>query len=168
MKGEVMRTTAIALAGIIATAVIYGVCVARPVQAGGDYDKMTAEADLVVIASPIATKELNETIDLPGIMKSNRQPVRGVGLDTTFQVTVCFKGKLPAAKKPTFILHHYRFEDPNEAHAVNGAQLLQLKPGDRLQYLMFLRRSADGRYVPFNGQTDPVCSIELLRKRKAD
>ena len=130
-----------------------------------DYDKMTAEADLVVIATPVTTKELKQKTDLPGVSWNN-QPIRVVGVETTFEVSVCFKGKLPEKGKPRIVLHHYRLENPKLAEVPNAVQLLQLKPGDRSQYLMFLKRADNGRYVPFNGQTDPVYSVEKLRNPK--
>ena len=44
--------------------------------------------------------------------------------------------------------------------------LLNFKAGDGSQYLMFLRRAVDGRYEPFNGQTDPILSVEKQQMRR--
>lgn len=164
LKGGTMGSRIAGAAGIVALVLFSGVCLARPVQVF-DYDKMTAEADLVAIATPVTTKELKEKADLPGVSWNN-QPIRVVGLETTFEVSVCFKGKLPEKGKPRIVLHHYRLENPRLAEVPNAVQLLQLKPGDRSQYLMFLKCADDGRYEPFNGQTDPVHSVEKLRNPK--
>ena len=146
-------------------------CLARPVHVS-DYDEMTAKSDLVVIATSVSTKELREVIDLPGVQHEGGVRIRAVGLETEFLVSVCFKGRLPEVEgkgSSTIVLHHYRFEDPKEADAGNRAELLSFKPGDHSQYLMFLKRTGEGRYEPFNGQTDPVYSVEKLKKpRKAD
>ena len=159
-----MKHKVAVVAGIVTLSLIISVCLARPVQVF-DYDKMTAKADLVVIATPVAVKRLEEKGDLPGV-RWNNQPIRVLGLETTFEVSVCFKGKLPATKKPRIVLHHYRLENPKLAEVPNAVQLLHLKPGDRSQYLMFLKREKDGRYAPFNGQTDPIHSVEKLRNMK--
>lgn len=150
--------------GIVALVSIHSVCFSRPVQMF-DYDKMVADANLVVIATPVSAKQLTEKADLPGV-KWNNQPIRVVGIETTFEVSVCFKGRLPKKNKPRIVLHHYRLENPRLAEVPNAVELLHFKPGDRSQYLMFLKRDKDGRYIPFNGQTDPVYSIEKLRNPK--
>jgi hypothetical protein len=155
----------IALAvGIVPLALVCTMCFARPVRMF-DYNRMTAEADLVAIATPVETKKLKEKADLPGV-RWNNQPIRVLGLETTFEVSVCFKGKLSTNKKPRIILHHYRLMEPKMAEVPNAVQLLQFKPGDRSQYLMFLKREENGRYAPFNGQTDPIHSIEKLQTPK--
>jgi len=144
--------------------VIYGFCLARPVQSFS-YKKMSSDANLVVIASPIETKELDEIIDLPGIMQDNK-PIKAKGLETTFEVSVCFRGKLEKVQKSKIVLHHYRLVEPPQGIIVNGPDLLNFKPADRSQYLMFLKQAADGRYEPYNGQTDQDISIEKLRMSK--
>ena len=159
-----MKTKIVVVVGIVTLLLIVTVCLARPVQMF-DYDKMTAKADLVIIATPVAIKRLEEKCDLPGV-RWNNQPIRVLGLETTFEVSVCFKGKLPAKKKPKVVLHHYRLENPQLAEVPNAVQLLHLKAGDRSQYLMFLKREKDGRYAPFNGQTDPIYSVEKLQNMK--
>jgi len=37
--------------------------------------------------------------------------------------------------------------------------LVSFKPGGKKQFLMFLQKEADGRYVAVTGQTDPQLSI---------
>ena len=164
LKGVAMKSRISVVVGIVTLSLIVGDGIARPVKRF-DYDRMTAQADLVVIASHIAVKRLEEKTNLPHVRWGN-QPICVLGLETTFEVSVCFKGKLQATKKPRIVLYHYRLENPRLAEVPNAVHLLQLKPGDRSQYLMFLKREKDGRYTPFNGQTDPVYSIEKLRTPK--
>ena len=45
--------------------------------------KMDSDANLVVIASPIEVKELEEILDLPGVMQGNK-PIKVIGIETTF------------------------------------------------------------------------------------
>lgn len=154
-----MRNTILGLAGVVGLAMIANVSFARP-GLFFDYDKMTSDADLVVIATPLATKELEEETVLLG-------HVDVVGLETRFEVSVRFKGKLRAKDKSTVVLHHYRFKNPPPADRLvpNALTLLQFEPDGRCQYLMFLRRMPDGRYEPFCGQADIGGSIEKLRKQ---
>lgn len=161
LKGKIMRNKIALSSLILGVIVICGFCMARPVQIFS-YKKMASDANLVVIASPIEVKELREITELPGVSQGNK-PIQVIGLETTFEVSVCFKGKLEKAQNSKFVLHHYRLVDPRQAETPNAVQLLYFKPEERSQYLMFLKRAADGRYEPYNGQTDPVYSIEKLR-----
>jgi hypothetical protein len=136
---------------------------ARPV-AIRTYDQLTAEAELVVIATPTAVRDTPERTDLPYITPGTR----AIGVETTFEVAVVFKGELrPAAagKPQTLLLHHYRV--PADTMAIpNGPGLVTFDPKSRKQYLMFLKREADGRYQALSGQTDPDMSIEPLRHQR--
>jgi hypothetical protein len=161
LKGNIMRKKIGLVSLVLGIIIICGICVARPVQIFS-YKKMASDANLVVIATPIETKELDERTELPGVRMGN-EPIRVIGLETTFEVSVCFRGKLEKAQKSKIVLHHYRLVDSKQAEAPNAVQLLNFKPSDRRQYLMFLKRTSDGRYKPYNGQTDPVHSIERLR-----
>ncbi len=145
---------------ILCVIVICGFSLARPVQIFS-YKKMASDANLVVIASPVEVKELDEIIDLPGVMQDN-QTIKARGLETTFEVSVCFRGKLEKAQKSKIVLHHYRLVEPTQDIIVNGPALLHFKPADRSQYLLFLKSAADGRFEPYNGQTDPAYSVEKL------
>ena len=113
-------------------------CLGRPVRMWG-YDELWEKADLVVIAKPVATKDLDDERKLAGTSV--------VGQETTFEVTVCMKGKLAEAdegKKPTFKLYHYRLDD-SVTGVTNGPLLLHLPKDDKSQYLMFLKRTDKGK-----------------------
>jgi hypothetical protein len=147
-----------------ALALLAGACCALPAFARPvpfrTYEQLTNESDLVVIASPISSRETTERVDLPYV--SPRQPA--IGVETTFEVATVLKGELrnaPAGKK-TLVFHHLRLRK-NDQPIPNGPGLVEFEPGSRKQYLMFLRREKDGRYEALTGQTDPDLSIEPLR-----
>jgi len=173
-----MRKTVLVVVAVVSlVASLAGPCLAR-LGPAFDYDQMAAEADLIVIAAPVAAKELQEVIDLPGV-RLNNKPIRAVGLRTTLEVSVVFKGRVAKVDddgqpdaKPTIVLHHYRLADPEEASVKNAPALLDFTPGDGWQYVMFLKRTDKGKtledavYEPFSGQTDAGMSVEKLRIRR--
>jgi len=173
-----MRKTVLVVVAVVSlVASLARPCAAR-LGLAFDYDQMAAEADLIVIATPVAATELEEVADLPGV-RLNNKPIRAVGLQTTLEVSVVFKGRVARVEgkgqpdaKPTIVLHHYRLADPEEATAKNGVMLLDFAPGDGSQYLMFLKRTDKGKrledavYEPFSGQTDAGMSVEKLRIRR--
>ncbi len=57
-------------------------CVARPV-AYWPYDKLTKEADLIIIATPVAVRDTGQRAAFPGIRRDNR-PVPAISMETTF------------------------------------------------------------------------------------
>ena len=127
-----------------------------------DYPQMVEKADLIVIATPVARKELKTREAIPGVRRGN-DPILGVIINTTFTVKAVLKGTLPDKKK-TVVFYHYREADPPEVQ-INGLSLIDFTPNDRSQYLMFLKRRSDGTYEAMNGQTDPVCCIEKLKQK---
>jgi len=125
------------------------------------YEEMSKEADLVVIAVPVSTRDTTERANLTNI--APRLPV--IGVETTFEISALLKGELraaPAEQKKTLVLHHYRMTR-SDTPIINGPLLVSFDPKVRKAYLMFLKRESDGRYQAFTGQTDPELSIEPLR-----
>ena len=132
---------------------------ARPVPFR-NYDQLTAEAEVVVIAAPTAVRDTPERADLPFIAPA----MKAIGVETTFEVVALLKGELRAQKDQpkNLVLHHYRL--PVSAVPIpNGPGLVTFDPKAKKQYLMFLKREPDGRYQALSGQTDPDLSIEPLR-----
>jgi hypothetical protein len=128
----------------------------RPV-AYWPYDKLTKEADLIVIATPSKTEETGEKMDLPGISRNNK-PVPGVGINTTFAVIAVLKGKQDLEE---FVLFHLREAEP-QVISVNGPGLVSFDPSEKKRYLLFLKREADGRLTSLCGQTDPAGAVKDL------
>ncbi|TAJ91902.1 MAG: hypothetical protein EPO31_13625 [Gammaproteobacteria bacterium] len=115
------------------------------------YQQMFDQAELVAFAQPVSTNATAEQTVLPDI----GPPIHVVGVETRFAVDTLLKGN-KATKE--FVLHHYR--DVKPAVYRNGPWLVAFNPGGDQSYLLFLKKEADGRYAPINGQTDPgVCGI---------
>jgi hypothetical protein len=77
----------------------------------------------------------------------------GKGVETSFKVLTVLKGERDIKQ---LVLHHFALAS---APASRGPSLVSFKPEDKKQFLMFLQKEADGRYVAVSGQTDPDSSI---------
>src|ERR1035437_9344509 len=82
--------------------------IARPVRLVS-YQELFDKSDLVVIATPKATSDTKERIDLPGISVTNADNTRNglsvIGIETKFHISVVLKGDQTIKD---FTLHHYR------------------------------------------------------------
>ena len=141
---------------------VASVCNARPVPAWS-YEKLLADADLVVIATPVETKDLKEPAVLPNVTRAGEDgkpaPVAAIGMDTKFEVQAVFKGQKKELKE--FVLYHLR-EPDTQAPVVNGPMLVRFDPKEKRRYLLFLKREADGRYASVTGQTDAAIGVKEL------
>ena len=81
-----------------------------------DYQQLLDGADLVVIATPTATKDTSERMILGDVAPD----VHVIGVETEFDVQATLKGDKTAAK---LVLHHYRFADERDMVAL-GAPFL--------------------------------------------
>jgi hypothetical protein len=121
------------------------------------YSELFKKADLVVIAQPLTktidTKEQTYFDDLIQTDKGGRRsPVPAIGVETTFDVLDVLKGSKTLTR---FVLHHYRDISGIE---LDGPATVSFDPSDperRRDILLFLVREKDGRYEPYDGQTDP-------------
>lgn len=118
---------------------------ARIMQAWS-YQEMFDQADLVVIATPVATRGTEESSTLPNI----RPDVKVAGLATDFEVRTVMKGD----KTSKFVLRHYRLAETNKP-MLNGPNLVSFDSAQHNCFLLFLTKEPDGRYAPVTGQTDP-------------
>lgn len=114
------------------------------------------KSDLVVIATPTATEDTKEQIDLPDIKQitpdNKTIGVPAIGVETKFRIAGVLKGD---KRLKQFTLHHYRAKELSRL-SINGPNLLFFHPAEKGEFLVFLVREADGRYVPTSGQTDPA------------
>ncbi len=128
-----------------------------------DYDRLKAEADLVVVATPLSTKELEEHTVLPGIQQlgpdGKALPVAAIGLEANFEINVILKGAWPLNR---LILHYLREARPPAQPAVGGPLLVSFDPKKKIRYLMFLKLDKEGRFYSVTGQTDPGLAIKEL------
>jgi len=115
---------------------------------------MNASADLVVVATPVAVRDTGEKT-----MFEN-SAVPAVRLEATFTTQVVFKGE---AKTSIFVLSYFRRAPlPNGTEMLDGYSLVTFSTGSNVRYLMFLKKTADGKYVPVGGQKDPAFNILKL------
>jgi hypothetical protein len=122
------------------------------------YQELLDKSDLVVIASPTATKDTREHIELPGF---DGQWV--VGVETRFAVSAVLKGDQALRE---FVFHHYH-PGPDGVIVPNGPTFVSFavpkKPAVFPRtYILFLLREADGRYAPVVGQADPGMGTKEL------
>lgn len=112
-------------------------------------------SDLIVVGSPIETKDLDETNALGWAESKSFRP-RFRGVETTFQVSDVLKG-MPANDK--IVLHHYRFED-GWGIPINGPSLFIFPSNSTNKYLLYLINDGKNRYAPATGQIDPDLSFK--------
>ena len=118
------------------------------------FDELRGEADLIVIATPVAVKEITEHDPLPGL--EGNKLVKSSGIETTFKILTALKG---GATLNNFILYHYSVTGPQ----ANGPNLVSFNPDQKKTYLLFLRLAPDGRYITVSGQIDPDISVREIK-----
>ena len=137
------------------------------------YERLMKEADLVVIAAPAKTEPADDRFD------HDRWPRQFVGLNTTLDVWLPLKGE-PA--RQIKVLHFAlggpkEGVDPADAQTINDPPMLVTfrtvgaAPEDgvlpiRPQYLLFLRKTKDGRYEPVSGRIDPALSVREVSEEE--
>jgi hypothetical protein len=126
------------------------------------YQELLEKSDLVVIATPTATNDTKEHIDLPGFVGEHV-----IGVETGFTISAVLKGDKALRD---FVFHHYRTTDGlNFPHVDNGPTFISFGPVAKpaippRTFMLFLMREADGRYAPVVGQKDPGGAVRELRE----
>jgi hypothetical protein len=147
------------------------VCEAR-IHRSWSYQDLMKEADVVVIADAVLSKDTEQTDDLGKDYL--------LQMETTLNVHAVLKGKID---KGTLKFVHFRYDPDWNSFIFNGPQLVgfQTEPVvdadtadeegkkqhlriSRHHYLLFLKRRSDGRYEAVSGQMDPVYSVKLLTR----
>ena len=116
----------------------------RMTTEGQSFQQMFDKADLVIIATAIGTKDTAERAKL-------LDTIEVIGVETGFKTRLVLKGSTGVVQ---FVLHHYR--EANADSVANGPALINIPPGRHPNFLMFLTKEKDGRYVPVTGQVDPA------------
>src|SRR6185295_17532976 len=141
------------------------------------YEKLVAASDLIVIAEFASSKDV-EAKPSNDYLKHFADVI--VGQVSTLNVRAVLKGKSPGNQVEVFHLRlkgdkkilngplfvHFRARDPKHTvhvideneKAINDTTVV---PGTN-QYLLFLKRRAEGRYEPVSGEVDPELSIRKL------
>ena len=112
-------------------------------------------SDLVVIGTPIETRDLDETNSLGWSQSQSFQP-KFRGVETTFKVSNVIRG-MPANDR--IVLHHYR-EEIEWGSPPNGPTFINFTPATTNEYLLYLKTDGTNRYAPVAGQIDPWLSIK--------
>jgi hypothetical protein len=133
---------------------------ARAVRPWSKEELMKA-ADLVVVATPMATKDLNEENSLGWERTIGGAAIKFRGVETTFKVIDVLQGKPPGDQ---IVLHHYRIE---KLAPPNGPMLFEFTSGSTNKLVLFLKKDGDNRYAPVAGQVDPGLSIRPFNEADA-
>jgi len=130
------------------------------------YDKLFKHADLVIIAKPLAVREAGK--DDHAIPPKGHDEIL-TGVVTTFEVLHVIKGEYKANKMD---LVHFRLKKGvqigNGPCLVNfPTKAIELRgdgwaAGVTSDYMLFLKKSADGRFEPVSGQFDPSLSVKQM------
>ena len=153
----------------IISAILLGTAAyARPVESW-PYDRLTKEADLIVIATPVSIRDTSERTVFPNLAEVGtnnvQRPVPAIGVETTFQTLSILKGD---TNTTTFLFHHLRNATLNsptghfKVLAINGPVNVAFEPGEKRRFLLFLKLESDGRCASVTGQTDPAMGIRDL------
>lgn len=167
-------------------AVIFGLSAASSARQieNWPYEKLLKEADLVVIAHAVSTAPSEDKWE--GDLFAHD---RFIGLETTFELVTVLKGQ----SADDFKLLHFQYKNQSkpfndgpglvsfltEPLSVDiirsndsddeGLKRLESMKRSRLtsapEYLLFLKRKADGRFEAVSGQVDPNSSVRTLFKR---
>src|ERR1700722_15347233 len=113
--------------------------------------KLQSASDLIVLAMPIQTKDLNEVSTLNRSRWDAFDSTYG-GVETSFHVLSVIKGK-PADEE--IVLHHYRLETEYGYFP----RLIWFAAGDTNQYLLYLVKDGRDRYAPTTGQRESYRSV---------
>lgn len=154
---KIIRPLVLATAFVLGFAYIVG---ARAVRIW-PYQELLEKSDLVVLATPTATNDTTEHIDLPGFAGEHV-----IGFETRFTVSAVLKGD---KSRKDFVFHHYRTTDgSNIPHIANGPTFVSFKLATNptvapSTFILFLIREPDGRFGPVVGQTDPRGAVRELR-----
>ena len=120
--------------------------------------QMVDRADLIVIAKVAEVRDTGVTTTIPNIRRGT-EGIAAVEMEGTFEISAVLKGKHDGAK---LVLVYLRETKPETARG--AAELVGFEAGDKREYLLFLKREADGRYSAVVGQTDPAEAVKEINR----
>lgn len=132
--------------------------------------ELAARADVVAVVEVAATRDTGRTSNHPSLRP--RLPV--VEMEADLRVLAWLKPSGPpdpASRAVTLLYFRHAVESGSREPSsqpgtaprglVNAGTTLQLETG-RSRYLVYLSRTADGRYEPLSGHTFPTTSVLRL------
>ena len=124
------------------------------------FDELRGKSDLIVIATPIAVREVAEHDQIPHYMAGDIKSA----IETTFKIWTVLKGDITLKELTLHHLSHNSFTRPQ----LNGPTIVSFDPKQNKKYLLFLKREPDGRYITAWGQVDPYISIREIKNESYD
>ncbi len=129
------------------------------------FDELADKATVVVIATPTTVTATTNQCTFDG------GSIKGTGVETSFRILGVLKGDRTI--KELTLRHFARVTPETEMKNgvmimyMDGPNLISFEPNSHKQYLMFLQKEADGRYVAVTGQEDPIDSVKQLKEDEA-
>jgi hypothetical protein len=141
--------------------------VAARITPNWTYEDLFSKSDLVIIATPLSTKDCGEENDATNLWK-----VKFMAVNTDFKIEHKIKG---GEKNEKIVLAYYRLPEsitvkngPSLAHFAlaerTDASSTEKKGSGKNEYLLFLRKSKESTYEPVSGMIDSALSIRALTR----
>lgn len=128
------------------------------------YERLFAEADLVVIAKATSSEDTDDKLEAEGWDAADF-----AGQNTKFEIQSTLKG---AIDKKTIQVLHFRAAEgrlfqngPLFVAFRHGDLIMKWKDGNvatPIEYLLFLRKRDDGRFELVSGQIDPDLAVREM------
>lgn len=126
------------------------------------YDALAANAELVVIATPLSRQEQSGEAKLPGVTQGpNWDPVPAVEIETTFSILVVLKGDERLSGRTVALVHYREKRQDTAGIKMPGPMLIDFKAGDGSAYLMFLKSRRDGSFEAYREDEPGWCILKL-------
>lgn len=132
------------------------------------YAELSEKSDVVCIVTFDSSRLVDEKIDDPTFKDSD--PSDYYARCSTFKVAAALKGTLDGdsielvhynyaakAKRPEDGPHFLNFDKPNPVW-----EEFTFKPPKGIEYLVFLKKRSDGKYIPAAGQRDMLLSVRRV------
>lgn len=132
---------------------------ARPVKIWPPAD-LLKEADVVVIATAKATTDIKDQ------KLDEAKAETWVAVETEFEVQGVVRGVWK--QKSIFVRHHRYHAIESEVAIIDGPVFVEFDPAKKHSYLIYLKLTKDGWYVPLTGDMDPGDSFFLQQPFRAE
>jgi hypothetical protein len=121
------------------------------------FDQLKDKANAVLVATPTSVTAITNQSTLAG------SKINGIWVETSFRILGVLKGDRTIKEIKLLHLTGANLETKKKngdfIMYVDGPRLLTFEPNSNKQYLMFLQKETDGRYVAVTGQEDPIDSV---------
>ena len=139
------------------------ICALALIEQQWTASELRAQAEVIVIATPVEVKDTAERVALLGVAHAGQTTnIMYTGIETTFRTLAVEQGSM---RTNTFVLHHYHLAEPEKVarYQIYDIGYLWFEPKDKKRYRLFLRREDDGRYAPVSEQWHPALSVQEVQ-----